>query len=55
MASDKCYQLSRSLYSISTIIPCEDVQIAANRLFQCATNIQTVEDNNQNLKNLNFK
>jgi hypothetical protein len=42
MALDKCYQLSVVLYSMSTIIPYEDVQTAATQLLQCATNIFTV-------------
>ena len=39
IASDKCYQLAQSLYSMSTRIPYEDVQTAATQLismyFKC--------------------
>ena len=40
-ASEKCYQLALSLYSMSTIIPYEDVQTAANQIAQCTSNVLT--------------
>ena len=42
IASNKCYQLSLALYTMSAEIPYEDVQTAAASLIQCATNILTV-------------
>jgi hypothetical protein len=42
IASEKCYQLAQSLYSMSTIIPYEDVQTAANQIAQCTSNVLTV-------------
>ncbi|CAF1496675.1 unnamed protein product [Adineta ricciae] len=39
IVSNQCYQLSLSLYSIANQISYEDVQLAANQLFQCASNI----------------
>ena len=44
IASEKCYQLSFALRSMSTKIPYEDVQIAATDLIQCATNVLSVRD-----------
>jgi hypothetical protein len=41
-ASDKCYQLAQALYLMSTSIPYEDVQIAANQITQCTSNVLTV-------------
>ncbi|CAF3897839.1 unnamed protein product [Rotaria sordida] len=41
IASEKCYQLSDALHSMSTRISYEDAQIAATQLIQCATNILT--------------
>ncbi len=42
IGSEKCYQLSHTLYLLSTRIPYEDAQMAAEQLIQCATNILTV-------------
>jgi hypothetical protein len=42
IASDKCYQLAKSLYSMTTSIPYEDVQTAANQIAQCTSNVLTV-------------
>jgi hypothetical protein len=42
LVSNKCFELTRALYSMSTIIPYEDVQIAATQLLQCAANVLTV-------------
>jgi hypothetical protein len=42
LAAEQCYQLSLSLYSLATKTSFEDVQIAANQLTQCATNVLTV-------------
>ncbi len=42
IASDKCYQLTIALYSMSTRIAYEDVQTAATQLIQCATNVLSV-------------
>ncbi|UJR12876.1 hypothetical protein I4U23_017050 [Adineta vaga] len=39
IVTNQCYQLSLSLYSIANQISYEDVQLAANQLFQCASNI----------------
>ena len=39
LASEKCYQLSLALYSMSTRIAYEDVQTAATQLIQCAANV----------------
>ena len=39
IASDRCYQLSVALESVSTRIAYEDIQIAATQLTQCAANI----------------
>jgi len=47
IVSNKCYQLSFALYSISTKIPYEDVQLAAQQLIQCASNILTVRNEYQ--------
>ena len=41
IASDKCYQLAQSLYLMSTTIPYEDVQTAANQISQCTSNVLT--------------
>ena len=41
IASDKCYQLAKSLYSMATSIPYEDVQTAANQISQCTSNVLT--------------
>lgn len=43
IATEKCYQLSQSLFSISTEIPYEDTQFTVNQLIQCATNVLTVK------------
>ena len=42
LASDRCYQLTLALYSISTTTSYEDVQIAGTQLLQCASNVLTV-------------
>ena len=42
IVAEKCYKLSLALYSMSSKIAYEDVQIAANQLIQCGTNILTV-------------
>ena len=42
IASDRCYQLSMALYSMSTRIAYEDVQTVATQLTQCATNVLSV-------------
>ena len=39
IASNKCYQLSVALESLSTRIAYEDIQIAATQLIQCASNV----------------
>ncbi len=44
IASEKCYQLSLALSSMSTRIAYEDVQSAANDLLQCATNVFSVRE-----------
>ncbi|CAF1380176.1 unnamed protein product, partial [Rotaria sordida] len=41
IASNRCYQLSLALYSMAGQFPYEDIQIAANQLTQCATNVLT--------------
>jgi len=43
LAAQQCYQLSLVLYSLATQTSFEDVQIAANQLTQCATNVLTVK------------
>ena len=47
MASEKCYQLTEKLNSMSTRIPYEDVQMAANQLVQCSSNVLTVGNDTQ--------
>jgi len=42
IASQRCYQLAQSLYSMSTSIPYEDAQTAANQIAQCTSNVLTV-------------
>ncbi len=42
IASTRCYQLAQSLSSMSTTIPYEDVQTAANQITQCTSNVLTV-------------
>ena len=44
IAADRCYQLTIALYSMSTMIPYEDAQTAANQLIQCATNLLSVRN-----------
>ncbi|UJR13335.1 hypothetical protein I4U23_000353 [Adineta vaga] len=39
IASDRCYQLGKALYSMRTKVAFEDVQMAATDLLQCATNL----------------
>ena len=41
-ASNKCMELSRALYSISSEISFEDVQSASRDLLECASNVLTV-------------
>ncbi|UJR16862.1 hypothetical protein I4U23_003760 [Adineta vaga] len=41
IAIDRCYQLTKALYSMSTQISYEDTQTAATQLLQCATNLLT--------------
>ena len=42
LASIKCHQLARTLYSISNKIPYEDVQTTSTQLAQCASNVLSV-------------
>ena len=42
IASEKCYQLSLTLYLMSTRIAYEEVQTAATQLIQCAANVLSV-------------
>ena len=42
MASDKCHELARNLYAMSTRIPFEDVQLVAIQIIQCTSNVLTV-------------
>lgn len=42
LASQKCYQLASALSSMSLTVPYEDVQIAANYIGQCASNVLSV-------------
>ncbi len=42
-ASQKCYELSIALCSMSTLIAYEDVQTIATQLTQCATNVLSVK------------
>lgn len=42
IASGRCYRLAIALYSMSTRIAYEDVQIAATQLMQCASNLLSV-------------
>jgi hypothetical protein len=42
IASNKCNELAQSLSSMSTTIPYEDVQTAANQIVQCSSNVLTV-------------
>ncbi len=42
IASERCYELAQSLYSMSTEIPHERVQTAVNRIAQCNANVLTV-------------
>ncbi|UJR07107.1 hypothetical protein I4U23_011395 [Adineta vaga] len=39
IASDRCYQLTLALSSMSAQIPYEDVQMAATQLMECAANV----------------
>ncbi|UJR09075.1 hypothetical protein I4U23_013322 [Adineta vaga] len=41
VASNRCYDLAVVLYSMAQKIPYEDVEVAANQLIQCASNILT--------------
>ncbi len=41
-ATERCHRLTIALKSMSTIIPYEDVQLAANQLIQCAANVLSV-------------
>ncbi|UJR09103.1 hypothetical protein I4U23_013350 [Adineta vaga] len=41
VASNRCYDLALALYSMAQKIPYEDVEVAANQLIQCASNILT--------------
>jgi len=50
IAANRCYQLTIALYSMSTRIPYEDAQTAANQLVQCATNLLSVRNFRQSLK-----
>ena len=41
-ASDRCYELSLALNSMSTVISYEDVQMSVTQLMQCVMNLLTV-------------
>ena len=42
IVSQKCFQLSKDLHSLSTKVPYEDIQMTGQQLLQCSANILTV-------------
>ena len=46
LAANKCFQLSRTLYSKATVISYEDAQMAATQLIQCGINVLSVRSFN---------
>lgn len=42
LAANKCFQLSRALYSKASVISYEDAQMIATQLIQCGINVLSV-------------